>query len=97
MEVNSFVCQISCILEMQSSKPATPQWPLLPKNEVYIVFASYLLLFISQCKDTTHFHRKRKIKIGTILQINGLWKEKLNKSKYPKQNENICKQKKILK
>ena len=73
MAVNSFVCQAYCILEMQSSRPAAPQWPLLPKSGVYIVFASCLLLFISQCKGTTHFHKKRKAKIEEVTVISSFY------------------------
>lgn len=58
---------------MQSSKPALPQGSLLPKSGVYIVFASCLLLFISQCKGTTHFHKKRKAKIEGGIVINSFY------------------------
>ncbi len=58
---------------MQSSKPALPQWSLLPKSGVYIVFASCLLFFISQCKGTTHFHKKRKEKIEGVIVISSFY------------------------
>ncbi|MFS2499781.1 hypothetical protein, partial [Bacteroides uniformis] len=39
----------------------------------YIVFASCLLLFISQCKGTTHFHKKRKAKIEEVTVISSFY------------------------